>query len=729
MNVVVHQTPILGVGAFGSVGMLVWASVALVPLLIHLWNRRQHREANWAAMEFLLAAIQEQSKRLRFEQLLLLLLRIAIPCVLAVALADPLWQLLPSQGNSLGTRPPHHHLFLIDTSYSMAYDVDGQTRLAQAQQFARDVIQQSPQGDGFTLFRMSSPSRAIVASPTYAKNDILAEVNALAIHDCAADLVSALRLAKQTLQTTRETHPRLAQHRLYIVSDMAQNTWRSADRKDVREVVAEIEPLAQVVVVDVGVIESYNAAIVSAKRNGTLPTIGALQTWSVSVRSYHGSAQSCDVEMRVDDRLVAKESIQLTDGRLGVAPFSYRFDTAGQHTISFAVPNDSLLADNQRWEVVTIRESVRVLCVEGRRDAARNVALALSPTEDPHLEIRTIMDHRLGNTDLKPFDALFLCNIGSVTSEQATKLRDFLREGGGIVMFLGDQIQPENFNDMLGQTDGLKRPILPAELLGVAPYGRYVFAPHDYRHPLIEPFRGQEDAGLLSTPVWSYVRLRLAADHRARVVLSFRNGDPAIVEHSVLGGRFALVATAPSQQSVLPQAGRSTPWNAWSVWPSFPPMVQELLSYTVGSQDELNNVDVGQTIGGTLPANDVSDYVTIESPRQEEHRVAIQDSLSLATWSWSDTYTSGFYSAELADSATVHRFAVNVADYEESEPTRVNIESLPDPFQQHSIEVAANESAQARLESAPLFRRLLGVLLVLLLTESAVAWYFGNARA
>ena len=80
-----HHHLILAAGIFGSIGMLAWASVALVPLLLHLWNRRQRHETNWAAMEFLLAATQEQSKRLRIEQLLLLLLRIAIPCVLALA--------------------------------------------------------------------------------------------------------------------------------------------------------------------------------------------------------------------------------------------------------------------------------------------------------------------------------------------------------------------------------------------------------------------------------------------------------------------------------------------------------------------------------------------------------------------------------------------------------------------------------------------------------------------
>ena len=121
--------PVLVADIFGSVGMLLWASVAGVPLLLHLWSKHQHQETPWAAMEFLLAAVEQQARRIRLEQLLLLLLRMAIPVVLGLALAEPMWEWLPSLGGSLGRSAPRHHLLVFDTSYSMGYDVDGESRL------------------------------------------------------------------------------------------------------------------------------------------------------------------------------------------------------------------------------------------------------------------------------------------------------------------------------------------------------------------------------------------------------------------------------------------------------------------------------------------------------------------------------------------------------------------------------------------------------------------------
>ena len=723
---------VIAAGVFGSIGMLAWASVALVPLLLHLWNRRKHREAPWAAMEFLLAAVQEQSRRMRIEQLLLLLLRIAIPCVLALALADPLWQLLPSQGNSLGSRPPHHHLFLIDTSYSMGYEVDGQTRLEQAKHIVRDIVENSPQGDGFTLLRMSDPSTAVVGSPAYAKSDVLIELDALETRDYVADLATGLDLAKQTLQATRNTHPRLAKRRMYMLSDLGRSTWKQVEESGVRKTVDELESLAELVTVDVGVQQDANSAIVSAERIATIPIQGSTISWNVAARSWAQGASSQEIEMRVDNRLASKKVVELRAGQPTTASFSYQFDAAGSHVVSFHLNGDPLAVDNQRHEIVTVRDAVNVLCVEGRPRAARNIAIALSPSNESRIQVQTVRDHRLGNMDLQPFDAVFLCNIGSVTLQQASALRDFLGQGRGVIMFLGDQTRPQNHNDLLGSSDDEQR-LLPTDLLATMPYGLYPLAPANYVHPLIEPFRGQEQSGLLSTPIWSYMRMKRPETGTASVALEFGNGDPAIIEHSVMGGRFAVVATAPSQESVLQNEGRSTPWSAWSVWPSFPPIVQELLTYAVGGLDDAKNVDVGQTIGGSVPVDSLSDYVVVRGVKNSEQRVAIRDDTALPTWSCAETHNNGVYSVDLSDGEASSPYAVNLANYQDSEPNRMAIDELPSQLQSRSIEASemnlSADTIDSALESSPLFRQMLGLLLVLLIAETCVAWYFGNARA
>ena len=75
--------------------MLLFGLAAAVPIVIHLWNRRRHREMPWAAMEYLLAALRKHARRIRIEQLILLALRVLILLVLVV------WPVLPGHACKL----------------------------------------------------------------------------------------------------------------------------------------------------------------------------------------------------------------------------------------------------------------------------------------------------------------------------------------------------------------------------------------------------------------------------------------------------------------------------------------------------------------------------------------------------------------------------------------------------------------------------------------------------
>ena len=64
----------------------------LVPVAIHLWNRRPGREVAVGSLRWLAAGANRRLRRLRPEQLGLLLLRATLLAVLAVAVAGPVWR-------------------------------------------------------------------------------------------------------------------------------------------------------------------------------------------------------------------------------------------------------------------------------------------------------------------------------------------------------------------------------------------------------------------------------------------------------------------------------------------------------------------------------------------------------------------------------------------------------------------------------------------------------------
>ena len=92
--------PVWLTSLFVNPWMLLWIPVAAAPVVIHLWYRQKYREIPWAAMEYLLAAIEKSWRLMRIEQWLLLLVRIVLLLLLVLATAETLLR------NRIVNRPP-----------------------------------------------------------------------------------------------------------------------------------------------------------------------------------------------------------------------------------------------------------------------------------------------------------------------------------------------------------------------------------------------------------------------------------------------------------------------------------------------------------------------------------------------------------------------------------------------------------------------------------------------
>ncbi len=72
---------------FANPWMLWGATLAAVPLIIHLFNRKRARPHPFAAMDFLLRSRRRSARRLRLKRVLLFLVRTAFLLAVPLALA------------------------------------------------------------------------------------------------------------------------------------------------------------------------------------------------------------------------------------------------------------------------------------------------------------------------------------------------------------------------------------------------------------------------------------------------------------------------------------------------------------------------------------------------------------------------------------------------------------------------------------------------------------------
>src|SRR5512138_874879 len=109
---------------------ILWAlPLALLPVLIHLFNRLRHRSVPWAAMMFLRSATKKSTRYARLRQFLILAFRVLAVMGLIVAISRPLaggwagWML---------SATPDAILILLDRSASTEAKQNDSTKRAAA---------------------------------------------------------------------------------------------------------------------------------------------------------------------------------------------------------------------------------------------------------------------------------------------------------------------------------------------------------------------------------------------------------------------------------------------------------------------------------------------------------------------------------------------------------------------------------------------------------------------
>src|SRR5262249_2067147 len=60
---------------------------ASIPIILHFFYRSRFRDVPWAAMKFLRTAMEQTAQRIKFQELLLLILRVCLLLLLALALS------------------------------------------------------------------------------------------------------------------------------------------------------------------------------------------------------------------------------------------------------------------------------------------------------------------------------------------------------------------------------------------------------------------------------------------------------------------------------------------------------------------------------------------------------------------------------------------------------------------------------------------------------------------
>lgn len=732
--------------------MLSGLAAVAVPIIIHLISRRRFRRVKWAAMRFLEQAEHENRRRIRHEHLLLLLLRCLAIALLVLLLARPRTE--QNQVKSISSTPTEH-IFLIDDSPSMTLQNGQETLFKHSiraiHSFLKDNLDAGAGNDVVTLLTTSDPNVPLENGKKIKRiNELSHRLDALETRDQSANLESALVSLKDFLGNDQQRGEANSNRYVYFITDLRQADWLGGEGHDARgknlsQILGEIRELVngvKIVNAAEGVQFGNNYSVTSVVPRETLISSGVPVTFDVKVSNHSGiEGKEAKVFFAVSGGVSQYADIKpLAPGESVTVPFSFTFSEPGQFSAIAQLEADDLIVGNQRHCVVEVKQGRRILLVDG--DPARSfgsgetffLARALAPPGDSGSGnmVETMTETQLNGVDLTPYDVVYLCNVSSVSPEVRDAMESFVRNGGSLVLCLGNRVLASSWNTELYR-DG--KGLLPArlgEVQGDEKQQRWVsLAEVQENHPMMGIFVGNESLFLKRIKFYQWWTMGITEDEKEAVSVVARFNDPsdtpAIVEKSFGDGRVMLLGSSIDSA-----------WNTWSSEPSYLVAMLEMAAYLTKIVPDTRNVVVGAPLTQELDMNRFHPQADLYTPESQlPNKVSALENKNEDVepfFQLDRTTRAGVYRFELNDLEGAKQnalFAANLAAGE-GNLVSVGVNYISDSLKPAGVDLASlttflttQKEGEIRNEWALLLG---GLLILILLIEQMVARAFGGRR-
>jgi hypothetical protein len=428
--------------------------------------------------------------------------------------------------------------------------------------------------------------------------------------------------------------------------------------------------------------------------------------------------------------------------------------TGGPHVISaHLIGDDRLRIDNDRYRVVDVVSELKVLIVEGDRGvglmsgSAAFLDLALAPPKelgangqptktDSEVSPEVISDLELGNKVLSDYRAIILTNVAQLPAPQAQAIEKFVRAGGTLLLFMGEQVNADAYNKILLPRGLLPGPLTKRISIGADQKGyAFDFNPKNV-HPLLSIFRGEEKSGLDHVEIDTYWQVELPADTKAERVLSYIGGplspspgtrgegrgeglgDPAITTHQLGDGHVVFVSTSAGADN-------------WTTLPAklvHLPLIHELVAQSLTPEDGWMNLTVGRSLQIPPWTKLTSTPSLIDTTKKEIPLEQTQLKDGQNVYRSRPILRSGLYTLSTGDKT--YPIAVNVPP-EEADVRTLDVAAIRSAMgdidmtiesDQPPVEIVKDESGKDYGWS------LMTVVLVLVAAECFMAMTFGHYR-
>jgi hypothetical protein len=581
-------------------------------------------------------------------------LAVAIPAGLALLLWSGAayygWAVLKRSDQSplTNTDGPVAAALIIDTSPTMGYKYHNHTRLEDAKDMARWLMDRFPMGSQVAVLGNEGSSRM--------NQDRLSaerQLDRVTVEGKAADLTEQIQAAVTMVRKSE-----LERREVYVLSDMRERAWKniatanlessiSGESKTEAIATTERQPKVLLQLIDVGVpdedIRNWGLDELKLSSESVIP--GGSVTLDVAMGALEGETKeqvmvellaepvdrrptiSRDGKWVVPDlKLLDRQVVQ--PGSTGGTNLRLLWKDLAEgtnHAMLRLSRADPLESDNELFLTVEAKDQGRSLVISDSAVDGGLVALMLAPpasnsSDNKETQIsdkQTGVDveprSRIAQIDLAKYSTVILFNPSELSGDDADKLSSWVQGGGGLMVVLGPEAKWNTEAGSGNNVGGLAN-LLPGRVRGLKrlqnnttnegdrpkPTGEtVVLNPLLESHPLWNIFeRPAKEIPWVNYPINQYWEIESLEESAAVIANASLTDHPILIE-SLRGAGRIIVMTLP-----YPEPNPREPWSelyttsadAWPGFALFLGTVQYLatqnkhpLNYSVGATAVLEN--------------------------------------------------------------------------------------------------------------------------------------------
>jgi hypothetical protein len=591
---------------FLAPAMLFGAAAVSIPIALHFFYRARYKPLAWAPMQFLKEAIEQTSRRLKFQEWILLALRCLAILLLVLAISRPGLRTatLAGRGEAIDA------VFVFDTSLSMgASEGNELTRLDRAKKASLDVLDDLPSNSSIQIFGCADRAYFLGPVARFNLDQARQVISSIELTSLSTDLLPGLNAALDAVKAGNAPA-----REIYVFSDM-QKSGFERQHGAIKAKCEEIKQIANLIFIrcanpdrKVGNIAVKDIALktdIPHTRSRVPFVINLENTGSETVKNIR-------VSLELDGKSVEKEAVivdQIEPGQAYPVTLTGSLDEPGPRMVTVQITGDELPGDNVLYRMIYVRDKVRVLIVDGApnpdnplESGDHFVKIALNPglAPDYFIETDSIPANEVGPQHLDNKDIVVLLNapirdtdpLVGMSHDFLSKLNDFVCGGGGLLIAAGEKLNVNQYNKVLGP-DGSK--LLPYTIRGIrqtTEESPFVPAPESVAEgSFLSKFKDTYKDVFRFVTIDKMLDLNDGAAD-GRVVARTTDERPLIVSKLVGEGEVILIATSLDEQ-----------------WGKFPSDGRVFVPFTRFVLLELTNRRIS---GGTSSAGEPLVWVTSE---------------------------------------------------------------------------------------------------------------------